>query len=79
MDLMVIWLIGMLTATPTRLCSLSDRATRALVSARQGFEVALGRMRAAANAVSHKIEKSTGWLSEDLPLQVLPEDEFEWE
>jgi hypothetical protein len=78
-DFMVIWLIGMLTASPMNLCSLPDGATRALVSVSDELGAALGSIGVATDAISRKIDEGIDWLNEDLPLQGLYEDEFEWE
>jgi hypothetical protein len=53
MGLMVLWLIGTLTASPMNLCSLPERASSALGSASVGFEAALDGIKSATDAASH--------------------------
>jgi hypothetical protein len=79
MSLLAIGFIGWLTTGPTALCLLPDHTARALVLVDEGFAVTSRSMMGLLAATSRKVDEGVEWLTEDVPLGELPEDEFEWD
>ena len=79
MSFLALGLIGWLTMGPQALCLHPDRSARALLLLEESFAVTSRSMMDLLAAASRKVDEGVEWLTEDLPLGDLPEDEFEWE
>src|SRR3954453_7763968 len=76
MSLLAIGFIGWRTIDPIVLCLLPDHTARALVLVDEGLAVTSRSMMGLLAATSRKVDEGVEWLTEDLPLGDLPEDEF---
>ena len=79
MSLLAIGFIGWLTLDPAALGLLPDHTAHALVLADEGLDVTSESMMALLAVTSRKVDEGVEWLTEELPLGDLPEDEFEWD